>query len=84
MAINLVQNIKTHNMKKKIHNYLKNALSKKMWHPPTNFNSILPTITKDNNILELQGFLKHNDFISKPIVTNAILIYIQLALLNKK
>jgi hypothetical protein len=28
--------------------------------------SILPTITKNNNIFELQGFLKHNDFVGKP------------------
>ncbi len=27
--------------------------------------SILPTVTKNNNIFELQGFLKHNDFAGK-------------------
>jgi hypothetical protein len=31
------------------------------------FDSILPIITKNNNILELQGFLKHNDFAGKSI-----------------
>jgi hypothetical protein len=55
-----------------------------MWHPPINSNSILPTIKKDNNIFELQGLLKHSYFISKPIITHVMLIYIQLALLNKK
>jgi hypothetical protein len=27
-----------------------------------NFDNIFPVVTKDNNILELQGFLEHNDF----------------------
>jgi hypothetical protein len=31
------------------------------------FDSILPIITKNNIILELQGFLKHNDFVRKSI-----------------
>ncbi len=31
------------------------------------FDSILPIITKNNNILELQGILKHNDFVGKSI-----------------
>ncbi len=29
------------------------------------FNNILPIIIKNNRILELQGFLKHNDFACK-------------------
>jgi len=28
-------------------------------------DNILPIIIKNNNILELQGFLKHNDFVCK-------------------
>jgi hypothetical protein len=28
----------------------------------TYFDNILPIIIKNSNILELQGFLKHNDF----------------------
>jgi hypothetical protein len=39
--------------------------SKKRWHSFTYFDNILPIITKDINILELQGFLKHNDFVGK-------------------
>jgi hypothetical protein len=34
-------------------------------NPFTYSDNILPTITKNNNVLELQGFLKHNDFASK-------------------
>jgi hypothetical protein len=52
-------------MKKRIHNYLRNVPSKKRSHLPTNFDNILPFVIKDNNIFELQGFLKHNDFTSK-------------------
>jgi hypothetical protein len=39
--------------------------SKKRRHSSTYSNNILPTITKNNNILELQHFLKHNDFVGK-------------------
>jgi len=39
--------------------------SKKRWHSSTYFDNILPIITIDNNILELQGFLIHNDFVGK-------------------
>jgi hypothetical protein len=42
--------------------------SKKRWHFPTYFDNILPIITKDNNILELQGFLKYNDFVGKFVI----------------
>jgi hypothetical protein len=34
-------------------------LNKKNWHSSSYFNDILPIVTKDNHILELQGFLKH-------------------------
>jgi len=53
-------------MKKEIHNYLKYVPSKKRRHPSINSNIILHVIRKDNNILELQGLLEHNDFTSKP------------------
>jgi hypothetical protein len=68
-------------MKKRIHNYLKNVPSKKRLHLPTNFDNIFAFVIKDNNILELQGFLKHNDFTSKLAtrITYAMLIYIHLA-----
>ncbi len=39
--------------------------SKKRRQFSTYFDNILPTITKNNNIFELQGFLKHNDFAEK-------------------
>jgi hypothetical protein len=84
MANRLVQNTSPHSKKKKTHNYLKNVPSKKRWHPPT--NNILSVVTKHNKIFELQCLLEHNDFTSKPTtsITHAMLIYIQLILLNKK
>jgi hypothetical protein len=39
--------------------------SKKKKHSSTYSNNILPIITKNNNIFELQCFLKHNDFARK-------------------
>jgi len=55
-------------------------------HPPTDFDSILLVITKDNVNLELQGLLEHNDFINKLVskITCAMSIHMQLAKLNKK
>jgi hypothetical protein len=38
---------------------------RKRKHFPTYSNNIVPIITKDNNILEFQGFLKHSDFTKK-------------------
>jgi hypothetical protein len=39
--------------------------SKKKGHPTINFDNIIPTIIKDNNIFELQCLLEHNDFTNK-------------------
>jgi hypothetical protein len=39
--------------------------SKKRRNSSTYSDSILHTITKNNNNFELQGFLKHNDFVGK-------------------
>jgi hypothetical protein len=44
-------------MKKSIHNYMINVPSKKRRHLATIFDSILLVVTKDNDILELQGLL---------------------------
>jgi hypothetical protein len=52
------------NRRYKIHNYLRDVPKEKKEHSSTYFDSILPTIIK-NSILELQCFLKHNDFIGK-------------------
>jgi hypothetical protein len=54
--------------------------SKKRWHSTSNFDSILHVITKDNNIIKLQGLLEHNDFASKPTIriTNAMLMNMQI------
>jgi predicted patatin/cPLA2 family phospholipase len=49
----------------RIHNYFLNVPSKKRKHFSIYSNNVVPIITKDNNILELQGFLKHNDFAKK-------------------
>ncbi len=77
MVIKLVQNITTHNMRKKIHNYLKNVPSKKRWHSSIVSNSIVSNVTKDNNILELQNLLEQNDFDGKlvKIFNDVMLIY---------
>ncbi len=40
--------------------------NKKKGHLATNYDNILPVVTKDNNIIELQGFLEHKDFTNKP------------------
>jgi hypothetical protein len=45
---------------------LENVPNKKKEHLATNYDNILPIVTKDNNIVELQGFLEHNDFTNKP------------------
>jgi hypothetical protein len=42
-----------------------NVPSKERMHLPTNFDSILLVVAKDNGILELQGLLEHNNFIGK-------------------
>ncbi len=44
----------------------------------TDSDDILLIVTKDNNILELQGLLEHKDFINKPAtkITHAMLIHV--------
>jgi hypothetical protein len=77
LVIKLVQNTTTHNMRKRIHNYLKNVPCKKRWHSTIASNNILSNVTKDNNILELQNLLEQNDFDGKPIkiFNDVMLIY---------
>jgi len=53
MAIKLLQNTSTHNMRMIIHNHFLNVLSKKRWHFLTNYDNILFHVAMDNNILEL-------------------------------
>jgi hypothetical protein len=52
--------------------------SKKKGYLATNSNSILPIVTKDNNILELQGLLEHNNFTRIEFATKIkqMLIYV--------
>jgi hypothetical protein len=52
--------------------------NKKRWNPMTDSDDILLIVTKDNNILELQGLLEHKDFINKPAtkITHAMLIHV--------
>jgi hypothetical protein len=77
MATKLVQNTCIHNKRKIIHNYLKNVPSKKRGHPIINSNNILLDVAKDNNILELQSFLEHNNFSRKSaIIIKPMLIYV--------
>ncbi len=65
MVTKLVQNTCIHNTRKTICNYLRYVPSKKRRHLATNYDNILLVVTKDNNILELQGLLEYNDFTSK-------------------
>ncbi len=65
MVTRLVQTTCTHNREKKIHNYLKNVLSKKKGHLFINFDNIFLVISKDNSFFELQGLLEQNDFTNK-------------------
>jgi hypothetical protein len=51
------------------------VLSKKRWHSSIDFKSILLVVTKENNILELQGVFEHNDFVSKPATRCNVNIY---------
>ncbi len=46
-------------------NYFRDVPSKNRRNSSIYTNSILPTITKNNNNFVLQGFLKHNDFVGK-------------------
>jgi hypothetical protein len=52
--------------------------NKKRWHPTTNYDDILLIVTKDDNILELQGLLEHKDFTKKSTteIIHAMLIYV--------
>jgi len=89
MAIRLVQNTNTHNKEKKNHICSKNVPSKKKWRFPTNFDSILFVITRNNDIFELQSLLDHNDFACKLIIKiiPAMLVFPTCAIkkkLNKK
>jgi hypothetical protein len=43
----------------------------------------MPTITKNNNTLELQCFLKHNDFVGKSTKKIKITMLKDLARINK-
>jgi hypothetical protein len=51
------------------------VLSKKRWDSSIDFKSILLVVTKDNNIVELQGLFEHNDFVSKPTTRCNVNIY---------
>ncbi len=52
--------------------------NKKRWHPTINSDDILLIVTKDDNILELQGLLEYKDFTNKSTtkITHAMLIYV--------
>jgi hypothetical protein len=45
---------------------------------------ILPTITKDNNIFELQGLLEHNDFTNELATIKQMLNMYQIKIMNIK
>jgi hypothetical protein len=49
-----------------------------------NSNNILPTITKDNNIFELQGLFEHNDFTNELATIKQMLDMYQIKIMNIK
>jgi hypothetical protein len=61
-------------------------LSKNKMHSSTYYDNILPTITKDYKIFELQGFLKNNDFIGNYtiIFLNAMFKFLTLKKKQKR
>jgi hypothetical protein len=56
---------KLHKFNTLVQHYFRNFPSEKIWHFPTNYDSILSIITKDNNFFEMQIFLRHNDLANK-------------------
>jgi len=75
MVIKLVQNTTTHNMRKRIHNHLKNMPCKKRWHSTIASNIILSNVTKGNNIFELRNLLEQNDFDGKLVkILNDVMV----------
>jgi hypothetical protein len=42
--------------------------SKKRWHSFNDFVNIMFVVAKDNDILELQSLLEHNDLDNKPTI----------------
>jgi hypothetical protein len=51
------------------------VLSNKTWHSSIDFKNILLVVTKDNNILELQGLFEHNNFVGKAATRCNVNIY---------
>jgi len=68
MVTRLVQNTCIHNTRKTIHNYLRDVPNQRKRHLNSNYNSIMPAITKDKIILKLQSPFEHNDFIGKLVI----------------
>jgi hypothetical protein len=50
--------------------------AKKRGHHVINSNNILPIVTKDNSIFELQGLLEHNDFTNEPVTIKTNVRYV--------
>ncbi len=58
-------NMNKNNNEKTTNIYLKNVPCKMKWHLTCHFHINLIVVTKDNNILKLRSFLKHNNFASR-------------------
>jgi hypothetical protein len=58
-------NMNKNNNEKATNNYLKNVPCKMKWHLICHFHINPIVVTKDNNILKLKSFLKHNNFLSR-------------------
>jgi hypothetical protein len=82
----LISSKHKHSQQRKItHNYFKNVTSKKKWHSPIDFDSVLSIATKENNIFKLWSLLEHNDFACKIAIKiiHAMLVFSNGAIQKK-
>jgi hypothetical protein len=54
-----------HKFNKLVQHYFRKFSSKKFWHFPIDYDSIISIVTKDNKIFELQILLEHDDLANK-------------------
>jgi hypothetical protein len=78
MAIKLAQKTSIHSTNKMNPQLFLKCACKKRSHFPTDFNSILFNVTKDNNFFDLHNLLEHNAFASKLAKTfhHVMLVYV--------
>jgi len=73
-----------HSQQEKNIQQLVEKYAKKKGHHVINSNNILPAVTKDNNIFELQDLLEHNDFTNEPATIKQMLDMYQIKIIEYK